>query len=281
MLDIVTALRYGRDVRGTDELISGRRRVDGVWLVSEEHAAQHAAHRAAGRREVTTRWERLARAVPASPRRLGCVVAVLGPDGAGKGTVTAAVAGSLPMRVTQVYLGDRIAQAAGAARAAQQRAGGGHPTAVAPPPVSGLRHTAGEVWFLLRRLGRWLPPLTRAMVASWQGHVVLTDRHPLDALAVRPPRTPLAAAFERFIATHLVPAPDAIVVLDAPGEALFARKGEHDPQRLEQWRQGYRDRLVPRGATLVDATGAVEDTVAECRRVIWQALSDRRGWSTS
>jgi thymidylate kinase len=273
-LDVVTLLRYGNDRSPTGELVDRRRRVDGVWLASEQDAHQHAEHRAAGRREVPTRAERLARALPVSVRRRGCVVAVLGPDGAGKGTVTAALADSLPVGVTQVYLGDRRAQTPAAANA------GTVPDRPAAVPGGAVR-TAREIAFLLRKLAGWTPSLLRAEVAAWRGHVVLADRHPLDAVAVRPRRTPVAGAVERFLATRVVPKPDAVVVLDAPGEVLYRRKGEHTPERLEQWRQGYRDRLVPRGATLLDATGSIEDTVAQARHVLWQALARRRGWPGS
>ncbi len=270
-LDVVSELRYGTHRSATAPLIERRRLVDGVWLVSQADAQEHARQRAAGRREVSTLGERVLRALPVGLRRRGCVVAVLGPDGAGKGTVTAALAASLPVGVTQVYLGDRRAQTAEAAAA---------PTRAAAPaaPRTGFVGSAREAAFLGRKLAHWAPELARAEVAAWRGHVVLADRHPLDAIAVVPERTAVGRAVERFIALRVVPTPDAVVVLDAPGEQLFRRKGEHTPERLEEWRQGYRDRLVPRGAVLVDASGSVADTVAHARHVLWETLGRRRGW---
>ncbi|SFK92081.1 hypothetical protein [Geodermatophilus ruber] len=268
-LDVVSALRYGRARTSTDELLDRRVRRDGLWLVSDADARQHAAHRAAGRREIPTPGERLARALPTSLHRRGCVVAVLGPDGAGKGTVTAGLAAGLPVGVTRVYLGDRRAQTAAAAAA----------TATARPPGShGAGRSAREVLFLLRKLAGWAPALLRASVAAWRGHVVLTDRHPLDAVAVRPRRTPVGRWVEHVLATRVVPSPDAVVVLDAPGQVLFDRKGEHTPELLEEWRQGYRRRLRRHGAVLVDAAGPVEQTTASVRHVVWTALARRRGW---
>ena len=145
-------------------------------------------------------------------------------------------------------------------------------------PPSGPTRTAREIVFLLRKLLGWTPALLRAYLAAWRGHVVLTDRHPLDAVATRPRRTPAGAAFERFLATRVVPQPDAVVVLDAPGQVLFDRKGEHTPERLEEWRAGYRDNLAGARAVPVDASGRIEDTVAGARHVVWQALARRRGW---
>ena len=271
-LDVVTELRYGRDVSGTGPLIAGRRRVGGLWLVSGVHALEHAEHRTAGRREVATWSEWLARRLPISVRRRGCVVAVLGPDGAGKGTVTAALAASLPVGLTEVYLGDRRAQNPAAAS---------RRVPVADMPDAGLLRTIHDVLFLLKKFAAWTPSLLHAELGAWRGHVVLADRHPLDAVAVRPRRTPVGSAVERFLATRITPTPDAIVVLDAPGEVLYRRKGEHSPALLERWRQGYRDQLVPRGATLLDATGAIEVIVARARHVIWEALAGRRGWPSA
>ena len=273
-LDVVWELRYGRDRAPTDGVLARRRLVDGLWLVSEQDARSHAEHRAAGRREEATVAERLLRALPVSLARRGCVVAVLGPDGAGKGTVTAALAASLPVGVTQVYLGDRRAQTPAAAAPTAPEDGG----STADAPLGGPVQAVREVAFLLRKLVGWTPALLRASLAARRGHVVLADRHPLDAVAVRPRRTALGGVVERFLATRVVPTPDAVVVLDAPGETLFRRKGEHSPERLEQWRQGYRERLVPRGAVLVDASGPVAGTVAQARHVVWEALAARRGW---
>jgi thymidylate kinase len=273
---VVSELRYGTQRTGTQELLGRRREIDDLWLVSEDDARTHAEHRAAGRREVASTAERVARALPLSLRRRGCVVAVLGPDGAGKGTVTDGLTATLPVAVTQVYLGDRRAQTtAAAAPEAMSRPG------TRDGECGGAVQTAREVVFLLRKLAGWTPALTRAYVAAWRGHVVLTDRHPLDAVAVRPRRTPVGGAFERFLAMRVVPTPDAVVVLDAPGQVLFDRKGEHTPERLEEWRRGYRERLCGRGVVLVDASGRIEDTIAQARSVLWQALARRRGWPTA
>src|SRR5439155_4631145 len=53
----------------------------------------------------------LARRQFAGRRRLGPVVAVLGPDGAGKGSVIAGLQSSIPVAVTALYLGRRGARA--------------------------------------------------------------------------------------------------------------------------------------------------------------------------
>ena len=49
----------------------------------------------------------------------------------------------------------------------------------------------------------------------------------------------LSIVFSRWALAHACPAPDLILFLDAPGEVLYARKGEHSPAFLEEQRQGY------------------------------------------
>ena len=36
---------------------------------------------------------------------------------------------------------------------------------------------------------------------------------------------------------HACPGPDLVLVLSAPGEVMYARKGEYTPEVLEDWRR--------------------------------------------
>ena len=110
--------------------------------------------------------------------------------------------------------------------------------------------------------------------------MVLCDRHPVEVLAVRPDRTPAGRRVEELLFVRLVPRPDRIVVLDAPGEVLHARKGEHDPETLERWRQGYLRTFVPPGA-VVPTTGPVQQSVDALLAVLWEETSRRQRWSTT
>jgi thymidylate kinase len=278
-LDVVSQRRYGSTSESVDEVVARRRRVGGQWVVAEEDEARHRAERAAGNREIATWSERLRRALPVASRRRGVVVAMLGPDGAGKGTTIAAVAEGLPVAHTVVYLGDRRASSRDAVRNAGGASGSGSSAGEpARSAVSQREAPTGsvrvikEVLFLLRKWALLQPDLFKAYWRAWGGHVVLCDRHPLDAVAVAPPRTRVGGHVERLLAERLTPRPDAVIVLDAPGEVLYARKHEHSPAILERWRQGYR--ALP-GAEIVDTTVGVETAVATVSSVLWATLARR------
>jgi hypothetical protein len=224
-------------------------------------------------------WSALARRRPLGLRRQGAVVAVLGPDGAGKGSVIAALRAQIPATVTPLYLGH------GDASRAEYR-----------PSRRPAREEAGRARSAVRRVLALLPDhyrdaqyrarrglrlALRASVAyayAWRGDVVLCDRHPLELLAVDGEVGTVGSAVERGIVSRLVPWPDAVVLLDAPGDVLYARKGEHSPARLDRWRQAYRDVFGPRNATVISTTSGLEPAVREASGVLWSALSARRRW---
>lgn len=262
-VDVVSLLRYGDKVLDVEQVLERRMRIDGVWVASQEHRALHAALRAASPPESVTLREKLARQMPVGLRRRGAVVAVLGPDGAGKGSVIACLNASLPVARTVVYFGHRRP-----AHSESRRA-------LADMPRPAWRETA----FILRRaVAVWLR-LTRAYVAAWRGHVVLCDRHPLDIAAVLPTRSRAAAAVEQLVLRWLTPRPDAVVTLDASGEELFRRKQEHDPVTLERWRQGYLAVAAgPRG-TVVSTAGSLDDTVTAVSQIVWRTFATRNRWS--
>ncbi len=131
---------------------------------------------------------------------------------------------------------------------------------------------------MLRSYLRIVRRLVPVHGAAWRGRIVLCDRHPLDALAVTSRKTAAGRALERFLIGACLPRPDRVIVLDAPAATMFARKGEHSVEVLERWRRGYHDRLVPRGAVIIDTGGSAEEAVERAATVLWEALAARRSW---
>jgi thymidylate kinase len=77
-----------------------------------------------------------------------------------------------------------------------------------------------------------------------------------------------------------IPTPDLVLILDAPGEIMFARKGEHSPDLLEEQRQRFLA-LLPRipQAEVVDVSRPEEEVRRDVINRIWRkyhALWSRR-----
>lgn len=226
----------------------------GAWSDLAELSANLAAGLARRRRAEVWR-RRVSGAVSWRVGRLlrgrrGLTVALLGPDGAGKTTAARAIARSfcLPARVICMSPG----------QAASKRR----------PPGLGLAAR------MMAQLARWL----RARAHRSRGRLVLFDRYAYDALL--PARRPLGrlGTLRRWMLGHGCPPPDLAVVLDAPGELLYARKGEHGAAVLEPERRAYLA-LAARlpGAAVVDATRDAGQVRRDVTVAIWHAC--RRRWN--
>ena len=80
----------------------------------------------------------------------------------------------------------------------------------------------------------------------------------------------IAGRARRTILGHALPAPDVVIVLDAPAELLYARKPEHPLDRIESQRRRYRalaDRLDR--AFVVDARPALDRVARRITAIVW------------
>jgi len=68
--------------------------------------------------------------------------------------------------------------------------------------------------------------------------MVVFDRYVYDALIAAQRSNGLPKWLYMWVLGHACPAPDLVLVLDAPGEVMYARKGEESPEVLETQRQG-------------------------------------------
>lgn len=228
---------------------------DGRWLKIDAKLLGSRRPRSGG----PGRW--IAEKRPVSLRRRGPVVAVVGPDGAGKGTLITRLASELPVGVKVLYLGWR------------------RPDGPSKPRVDPGDRSPGALLESAFVLKGWLRAgliLLSGYVAAWRGAVVLCDRHPTEALAVRPRRNRAAARLEQLLYSRLTPWPDAIVVLDAPTEVLLERKREHPGEVLDRWREGYAKVFGGRGGVLVSTAGPREEAAARAAEVVWEVFRDRR-----
>lgn len=197
---------------------------------------------------------------PSGVWRAGPVIAVVGPDGAGKGTLVAGLRRVVPVTVTPIYLGHGSSAESEYAGGAVGSSGAG--AAVRRLALRAARSLVGllpagarELQHAARRSLGECRSVARAHAYAWRGDIVICDRHPLELLLVGEPRPGAAGLLERAVRERLLPHPDALVLLDAPAGLMYDRKGEHSVQLLERQRTRYRDALVPRGATVVSTGG--------------------------
>ncbi len=182
----------------------------------------------------------------------GISVALLGPDGAGKSTLADGIARSCDVPVKYVYMG------------LWHRA----PTRPVLMRLKGLG-------FARRVLTSWW----RYTIGWWyreRGYVVVFDRYTFDAQLPAGPRG-WARSRADWLLAHACPCPDLVFVLDAPGDVMFERKREADPEWLETQR-AYLSALARRipNAIAIDATREAECVRREVMQHISQRLSHRQ-----
>jgi thymidylate kinase len=212
------------------------------------------------------RWAGLLR-----PRALA--VALLAPDGAGKTTLANELTRTFYMPSRYIYMGMNLeASTVGLPTTRWLHAQGAPSGGAARLP---LRALARGLRFPNTLIEQWY----RAAVGYYslvRGRLVIFDRFVYDTLLGSKERMSLKTRLRRRLLTLGAPKPDLVVLLDAPGEVLYARKGEHSPAVLEQQRQGYL-RLLPHlpQMVVVDATRNTDEVRRQVTSLIWRGYASR------
>jgi thymidylate kinase len=210
-------------------------------------------------------------------------VALIGADGAGKTTVARLLEKDKSLRLKYLYMGvsyrsgEQLLPTTRLAWALKRRTGradeyGGPPDpSRRKRPRGALRramHGAKELMIVANRMAEEGAHLLQARSYLRQGYVVVFDRHYYTDYYAHDiadaPGRPLARRLHGYFLSHFFPRPDLTILLDAPAETLFARKGEGSVQLLELRRREYW-RLagqVPHFA-VVDASRPLEEVSAD------------------
>jgi thymidylate kinase len=178
----------------------------------------------------------------------GVRVVLLGPDGAGKSTLSNGLRRALPLPVHEIYMGvfrmdswQRITRLI---------------------PGFGLASRLSRLWWRSAKAGYFCR----------RGHVVVFDRYTYDA-GLRPGKRGLRARMSYFVLERALPSPDVVLLLDCPGEVMFARKHEHDVETLEERRGWYLDLAADLpNAVVIDATLPPERVLEEALAAVWRVL---------
>lgn len=225
-------------------------------------------------------------------------IALIGPDGTGKSTISKQLQTLLPIPSKYMYMGinqdasnfalpttllwKKLKQATG-----KQKDMGGPPDpnkqqSLSRNPVkrivqelkSGLRiaNLIAEEWF--RQFVTWYYML--------RGNVVIFDRHfYFDYykyhIANRGVGRTLSERIHGFILDRIFPKPDLVIFLDAPAEVLYARKQEGTVELLEQRRKEYlnfQDK-VARFVT-VDTTQTVDQVARQVSSIIMEFYRSKK-----
>jgi thymidylate kinase len=213
-------------------------------------------------------------------------VAIIGPDGCGKSSVVAGAQARLGDRAVTVYMG--LNPRSGGAtlpttriRNRLRRKSFPEPARSArpelPPPSTGAGGLAPvqavrAAARLANRIAEETARHVRIRRYARSGRIVLLDRDFLfdyDATDVRAPNRSLERRIHGFVITRLLPRPDLVVLLDAPADVLYARKGEWSLDYLERRRADYRAALRhARRSVVVDTTRPLGEVIDEVLRAI-------------
>jgi thymidylate kinase len=218
--------------------------------------------------------------------RRGLLVAVVGPDGAGKSTLVSRLPDVIGHGSVVVYMGvnpESTTHALPTMRWAQRRGmtGGLLPAAVAGVPRRFQRRTGGLLSELraavtyTHRLADLGYRFTVGWRAGRRGAVVVFDRYIYDArIDTLLARQPLSARVYARLVMALFPDPDLLLILDAPSELLYARKGEHSVIWLDRLRAAYATLAdeVP-NSVLVDVTQPADQVLHSTAAMIRTRLA--------
>jgi len=224
-------------------------------------------------------------------------VAVIGPDGAGKSTVTHQLLNQLPIPTKYIYMGVNLESSKLVLPTTRlllelKRLRGKRPDMAGPsdPRLSAKRsgNPVKQAWRSLKLTAR----MSNLMAEEWyrqlyvwyylrRGYVVLFDRHVYADYYAHDVKggkdVPFINRVHGAMLRNLYPRPDMIICLDAPAEVLFERKHEATPELLEIRRQEYLGlREVVRDFYVVDVTQTLEQVVQQACEIIMKHYDSKR-----
>jgi thymidylate kinase len=198
-------------------------------------------------------------------RARGIFIALLAPDGAGKSTLAQALKKDFGLKAQLIYMGTNLAASTIGLPSTRWL----HRVLKKSRAPKIVKLLLKPVNYCNRILDLWYR-IAYAHGQRLRGRVVVFDRYVYDSWIAKPATT-WAKRMRRKLLQAGWPSPDLVLLLDAPGELLFRRKGEHSPEWLEQQRQAYLalQSQLPQMRTL-DAMMSAEEVRRAAIALIWE-----------
>jgi len=218
-------------------------------------------------------------------------VALIGPDGAGKTTISRELEHLRPLRVKKLYMGVNLDSSNQMLPTTYlihmiKRLCGAKPDTGGPPDPdrSSPRHRnvvkrfavglKSYSYLIFQISEEWFRQGLACYYWYFGGYIVLFDRdffcdyYAYD-IATSNRERPLRRRIHGFLLEHFYPKPDLVICLDAPAEVLLARKGEGTLKSLERRRQEYLQlRNVVEHFAVVDASQPLDCVAREVIELI-------------
>ncbi len=204
-------------------------------------------------------------------RSRGLFIALLAPDGAGKSTLAQALQRDFGLKAQLLYMGTNITASTVGLPTTRwlyrvlKKSRAPRLVKLLLKPVNYCNRTV-ELWYRI----------AFAHGQRLRGKFVVFDRYVYDSWIAKPATTWAKRLRRKFLEAGW-PSPHLVILLDAPGELLFRRKGEHSPEWLEQQRQAYLalQKHLPQMRVL-DATQNAEEVRREVLALIWESYAKKK-----
>jgi thymidylate kinase len=218
-------------------------------------------------------------------------VALIGPDGAGKTTISRKLEHLGSLRVKILYMGVNLDSSNQMLPTTYlihmiKRLYGAKPDTGGPPDPDRTSPRDRNVvkrfavglklycYLIFQISEEWFRQGLAWYYWYFGGYIVLFDRHffydyyPND-IASSNRKRPLRKRIHGFLLEHFYPKPHLVICLDAPAEVLFARKGEGTLKSLDHRRQEYLQlRNVVEHFAVVDASQSMDCVAREVVELI-------------
>lgn len=181
-------------------------------------------------------------------------IALLAPDGAGKSSLATSISKSFYFPTRIIYMG------------LYQKETKDHIISRIP----GISF----IWRLNTQWGRYL----KARFHQSRRRLVIFDRYTYDVLLTPLDGLNKLRRLRRWLLANACPAPELVLLLDAPGEMLYKRKREHSIDFLEKQRKGYKNLAsVLHQMFVVDASQEADAVRRQVTALIWYGYQIHQG----